>query len=162
MNDQTLDIIRRAIARGMDNAAIRDFLDLAGVMADSEPAAPARTSGGRKVARNVVSHPAAAAKLNGRNFVKPDMTRTVYMLSKAANTPAKLDKLGITGNQRIVADFVGKHPNGADSREMRAAILRHKLRDDGTNKAIESAVHALCTREPAVLDRYERENGTDD
>lgn len=150
MTDEILNMIRRAIERGHDNSTILDMLDIAGVAADS-------------TARPVGRASVQTTRGSKTPFRKPDTTRTMYravLRGPARTWASQLDKLGVTGNQRAVIDFVIKNGGEADSRELRRHVLRHKLDPEtGTNKAIESAVHALKTRKPALLRAEEKPNG---
>lgn len=142
--------------RGLTEDEITDIVTETGAMLEPDRAPVAR---GRQA--TVTAQPTGRRK--SQPFVKPDTTRTLYRLSRALRNArdlsAALDKLGMRPgtNNRVVLEFVAEQPEQtADTRQMRASILKHALHADGINKAIESAVHNLSSREPALLERLEK------
>lgn len=144
--------IRKLIDAGLDDDTIQTVIDATdNPPAANTPQAPPAIGNRATPAANGRRKPGpkprqteAAATEVAPGFVKPNQTSVSYRATPLGNTPAKLDKLGVSGNKRAVMDLVlSANGNGVDSRQMRATILQHKLRADGTNKAIESAVHGL-------------------
>jgi hypothetical protein len=133
MTKMMLRMIRALIAAGVDDDVILS------TMSDAETVdTPAVT---RRTAPAVTP-----ARVTRATFQKPNQTSVTYRSTLRGANPAKqLDKLGVTGNKRAVMDYVLAAGGPVDSRQLRAAVLTHKLRKDGTNKAVESAVHGLKT-----------------
>ena len=153
MTDQTLNLIRACVERGLDNDTIRDLL---AVMTDTgiDAATGKPFDGSSGVPRSaIVTKPA---------FIRPDTTRTIYRMNPRIfrgdrrTWAVTLDRHGVSGNQRLVANHIAAHGD-VDSREIRAHVLTDKLHDDGTtNKAVESAIHALKTRRPPIIVRADK------
>ena len=152
MNDQTLNLIRACVERGLDNATIRDLL---AVMTDTGiDAVSGQPYDGGVPRSTIVTKPA---------FVRPDTTRTVYRMNPRIFRgdrrawAATLDRHTVNGNQRAVADYIVSQNGSADSRQIRSSVLTDRLHDDGTtNKAVESAIHALKTRKPPIIVRADK------
>ena len=149
MNDQTLDMIRRAIARGMDNDAIRDVLAVTDDTPIVQPVGRRVTlSGGVLLtsSQTATDGPAIAVAQSGKiSFTKPDVTTKTYRLLAAGRKALAGGRFN--GNMHACMSYLASQPNGeADTRAMRGAILTHKLSPiTGRNAAIESALHKLKT-----------------
>ena len=160
MTDQTLDLIRKMVARGMDNDAIRAVLDVVGDETPDNDIAPHTGNRGRPRTAIQTAPQTQTGRPGIRAFVKPDTTRTIYSMNPRVfrgdrrSWRALLDRHAVNGNQRLVAEYIIRNGGSADSREIRASVLREKLHADGiTNKAVESAIHGLKTRVPPIIVR---------
>lgn len=138
-------LVRTLIGLGASDAMI-DAIDAA-MRGDESPApaVPAHRIGRRAIVQprtdqyGTVPPPIVGASVPPV-FTRPNGTRVGYRVTIAG---ARLIPT-LVGNNKAVADYIMAHgPSPVDSRQLRAAVLRHKLRSDGTNKAIESAVHSL-------------------
>ena len=149
MTDQELDAIRRMIAAAMDNATIRDMLDIFGAKSpEYVPSHPAVLQ----------SHPRVGMAVN-RAAVRPnrpDTTRTMYRLSAVGK---RMIKHNPGGNIGVIVEHYAATKNAwTDSRAMRSAGVLAHGEHDGKNKALESAIHGMVTaglldrrRKPAIV-----------
>ena len=127
-----ITLLRALIAVGISDEALT-------VLAEYFGAAPTTAPVTSAVRRSVtVTTP------NAIPATRAGVPRTVYSAVPRMTTE-RLDRMGVTGNNRIVADYILSADHAVDSRELRDNVLRDKLHDDGTNKAIESAVDKLKT-----------------
>lgn len=149
MTLRIIGMIRRLIERGLDDATIVEVLAELSPQVQTPPAPSTRVPR----ATIAVAKP-APGKPSTPTFHKPDTTRTAYRIALrgTVKTWAKqLDGLRVVGSQRAVADFIIRNGGTADSREIRANVLTYALRPDGSNKAVESAIHAMKKRTPAII-----------
>lgn len=142
-----IELIRRAIARGMSNEAISEMLDV--LDTDGNMTAPGTPERKAAIARNTVR--STSATVPATAFVKPDQTRTIYRMAVRKRDGQTwrdvLDRRNVVGNLRVVAEYIAENnASGVDSRLIRQHCLTHKLRSDGVNKAVESAIDQLKRR----------------
>lgn len=161
MNDQTLNIIRRAVERGHDNATIIALLDVIADPTDTVVNVPTRRAGpaaprqtvtrvGRTIHAWRYTAPAAirvdASELSSAPIQRPDTTRTSYRLT-ATGVKLTAPARNPGGNNGAVLQYFATTNNAwSDSRTMRAAgVLAHGEKN-GKNKALESTIHNLKTK----------------